>query len=231
MANVKITDLSTGTALGGSELFEAVQSSTSVKISANQVKNFANDSASIVGGTISSATVSHLVGQFDSITITAGAVPFNTITGQAHGQFMSLRDQTAVSANVAYVAEFDSAAAFNTGITIASSTNITVAAAGVYEFLFSAQMDNTDNNDHDITFWYAVDGVDVADSASRITIPKSSDGGKAVFEITLQEQLAAGGYIQIKYGVENIVVKMDYTAASPPYPAIPSIIAGIKRIA
>lgn len=221
MANKKITDLISATSLGGTELFEAVQSGTSTKVTAQQIKTFSGQSL----------VLSNAVGSFDSITVTAGAIAFSALSGRAYGQFMSLRDQTAVSANVGYVAEFDSAAAFNTGVTMASSSNITVAAAGVYEFVFSAQIDNTDNNDHDITFWYAVNGNDVDDSGSRITVSKSSDGGKAIFEITLQEQLAANDYIQIKYGVENTSLKLDYTAASPPYPAIPSIFANIKRIA
>lgn len=230
MANVKITDLNAGTALSGTELFEAVQSATSVKLTATQVKTYVGDSLNITGGVIGSVTINNAVGQFDSITITAGAVPFDTITGRAYGQFVSLRDQTAVSANVAYVAEFDTASAWNSGITLASSSNITAAAAGIYEFSFSAQLDNTDSSDHDVTFWYTINGVDVANSASRVTVPKAADGGKAVFEINIQEQLSAGQYIQIKYGVENTSVKMDYTAASAPYPAIPSIIANIKRV-
>ena len=230
MANVKITDLSAGTALGGSELFEAVQSATSVKISATQVKNFANDSVSIVGGTLSSVTISNATGSFNSITITAGTVPFNTITNRAYGSFLSLRDQTATSANVAYAAEFDSSAAFNSGITVASSTNITAAAAGIYECSFSAQIDNTDSNDHDATFWYAVNGVDVANSGSRVTVPKAADGGKVVFEFNFQEQLSAGQYIQVKFAVENTAVKLDYTAASSPYPGIPSIFFIANRI-
>lgn len=230
MANVKITDLSAGTALGGTELFEAVQSSTSVKISATQVKNFANDSVSIVGGTISSVTISNTTGSFNSITISAGTVPFSTITGKAYGSFLSLRDQTATSANVSYAAEFDTAAAFNTGITVASSSNITFAAAGVYECSFSAQIDNSDSNDHDVTFWYTVNGVDVADSGSRVTVPKAADGGKVVFEFNFQEQLTAGQYIQVRFAVENIATKLDYIAASSPYPGIPSIFFIANRI-
>jgi hypothetical protein len=194
MANVKITDLSAATALGGTELFECVQSSTSVKASATQIKDFVN-------------------------------------TDKAYGSFDSLRDQTAVSANVAYVASFDTAATFNSGITIASSTNITFAAAGVYQCSFSAQMDNTDTTDHDATFWYAINGSDVANSALRVTVPKSTDGGKIVFEHNFQEQLTAGQYIQVKWGVENTAVKLDYTAASAPYPAIPSISFVATRIA
>ena len=230
MANVKITDLSAGTALGGTELFEAVQSSTSVKISATQVKNFANDSVSIVGGTISSVTISNTTGSFNSITISAGTVPFSTITGKAYGSFLSLRDQTATSANVSYAAEFDTAAAFNTGITVASSSNITFAAAGVYECSFSAQIDNSDSNDHDVTFWYTVNGVDVADSGSRVTVPKAADGGKVIFEFNFQEQVTAGQYIQVRFAVENTATKLDYIAASPPYPGIPSIFFIANRI-
>lgn len=186
MANVKITDMTAATALGGSELFEAVQAGSSVKASATQIKTFVEST-------------------------------------RAYGSFLSLRDQTAVSANVSYAAEFDTAASFNTGITVASSSNITFAAAGVYECSFSAQLDNTDASDHDVTFWYTINGVNVANSASRVTVPKAGDGGKIVFEFNFQEQVTAGQYIQIRYGVENTAVKLDYTAASAPYPAIPSI--------
>jgi hypothetical protein len=40
MANVTITDLTPGTTLVGTELFEAVQSATSVKLTADQLKTF-----------------------------------------------------------------------------------------------------------------------------------------------------------------------------------------------
>ena len=42
MANVKITDLPSGTTLVGTELFESVQSASSVKLTSDQVKTFAN---------------------------------------------------------------------------------------------------------------------------------------------------------------------------------------------
>jgi len=208
MANVKITDLTAATALGGTELFEAVQSGSSVKASATQIKTFIGE----------------------SLNITAGTVPFSTITGKAYGSFLSLRDQTATSANVSYAAEFDTAAAFNTGVTVASSSNITFAAAGVYECSFSAQIDNSDSNDHDVTFWYTVNGVDVTDSGSRVTVPKAADGGKVIFEFNFQEQVTAGQYIQVRFAVENTAIKLDYIAASPPYPGIPSIFFIANRI-
>jgi hypothetical protein len=47
MANVKITDLTSGSALIGTELFESVQTATSVKLTASQIKQYALDNAYI----------------------------------------------------------------------------------------------------------------------------------------------------------------------------------------
>ena len=209
MANVKITDLTAGTALGGSELFEAVQSSTSVKISATQVKNFIAE----------------------SLALTAGSIPFNTITGRAIGQFESHVDQTATSANVAYTANMNNAASFNTGITVDSSTNVTVAAAGVYSINASIQFANSDSSDHDVTFWFRKNGTNIPNSASKLTVPKAADGGQALAQVTIFESLAISNYVQLIWAVENIAVTMDYSAASGVIPEIPSLIFNMQRIA
>lgn len=230
MANVKITDLTAGTALGGTELFEAVQSSTSVKISATQIKNFANDSVSIVGGTLSSVTISNATGSFNSITVTAGTVPFNTITNRAIGQFESHVDQTAVSANVAYTANMNNAASFNTGITIASSTNVTVAAAGVYSINTSIQFANSDSSNHNSTFWFRKNGTNIANSASTISVPKIADGGKTLAQVTIFESMSINDYVQLIWSVDNIAVSLDYSAASGVIPEVPSIIFNMQRI-
>jgi hypothetical protein len=48
MANVKITDLSSGTTLIGTELFEAVQSASSVKLTSTQIKTFTSEDPTFV---------------------------------------------------------------------------------------------------------------------------------------------------------------------------------------
>jgi hypothetical protein len=48
MANVKITDLASGTTLIGTELFEAVQSAGSVKLTATQIKTFTSEDPTFV---------------------------------------------------------------------------------------------------------------------------------------------------------------------------------------
>jgi hypothetical protein len=231
MANVKITDLTAATALGGSELFETVQSGSSVKASATQIKTFVGDSLNITGGVLGSVTINNAVGEFDSITITAGAVPFSTITGRAYGSFESTNDQSAVSANVTYLAAFNSSASFNTGITVASSTNITLAAAGVYECSFSVQLANSDSSNHKAVFWVRKNGTNVNNTGTEVVVPKAADGGVAFFEFNFIEQVTAGQYLQVAWQVVNTAVKLDYTAAAGDVPGIPSIIFIANRIA
>jgi hypothetical protein len=231
MANVKITDLTTGTALGGNELFEMVQSGSSVKASATQIKTFVGTSLNISNGAISSVTITNATGSFNSITITAGAVPFNTITNRSIGQFESHVDQTATSANVAYTANMNNAASFNTGITIASSTNVTVAASGVYSINTSIQFANSDSSNHTSTFWFRKNGTNIPNSASVISVPKVADGGKTLAQITIFESMSINDYVQFIWSVSNTAVSLDYTTASGVIPEIPSIIFNMQRIA
>lgn len=221
MANKKITDLSAATALGGTELFEAVQSSTSVKASAQQIKTYVGDSLNITGGVLGSVTISNGIGQFDSITVTAGVIPYDTITGKAYGFFSSNRDQS-YSANVASVLSVDAAAPFNTNVTVNSSTQITMLSAGVYEIGASIQFSNSDSSDHDATVWFRKDGTDIVGSAAKITVPKLADGGAALFSIAGLESFAISSYIECVISLENSLVIADYTAASVGPPAIPS---------
>lgn len=230
MANVKITDLTAATALGGTELFETVQSGSSVKASATQIKTFVGDSLNITGGTFNSVTLSNAVGEFDSITVTAGAVPFNAITNRAIGQFESHVDQTATSANVAYVVQMNNAADFNTGITIASSTNVTVAAAGVYSINSSLQFANSDTTNHNSTFWFRKNGNNISNSASVISVPKVADGGKTLAQVTIFESMSISDYVQLVWSVSNTAVTLDYSAASGVIPEVPSVIFNMQRI-
>ncbi len=231
MANKKITDLSAATALGGTELFEAVQSSTSVKASASQIKTYVGNSLNITGGVLGSVTISNAVGEFDSITVTAGAVPFNTITNRSQAQFISTRDQTATSANVSYAVSFDTASAWNSGITMASSTNITFAAAGVYECSMNFHFNNADSSDHLAYVWYALNGTNVPNSGSKMVVPKTADGGSQIFELNFQEQVTAGQYLTLYWQTDNANVSVDYVAAAGNVPGVPSVFFIANRIA
>ena len=95
------------------------------------------------------------------------------------------------------------------------------------------QLKNTNTSNHTVTIWYQKNGVNAANSGSTISVPKATDGGVTVFELTFQEQVTAGQYLTLYWSTDNTAVSLDYTAASagpPSVPAIPSIIFTAHRI-
>jgi hypothetical protein len=113
-------------------------------------------------------------------------------------------------------------------------TRLTFAEAGTYALTPNLQLTNTDTNDHDVTIWFALNGTNITRSATKMTVPKSTDGGNAFFQISLYVTVTAGQYIQVFWLPENTAVRLDHTAAvtgPPAVPAIPSAIMSAERIA
>jgi hypothetical protein len=205
MANVKITDLIAATTpLAGTELFETVQGGASKKVEASAIGN------------------------------SATAVPYLSLAGRAYISANSTTDQTgSVSAATAIKLENTD---FGAGITIANDgggnpTRITFAVAGTYMIAPSIQLKNTDTNDHDATFWFRLNGTNIANSASIVNVPKAADGGAMFSQIVIYEQVTAGQYIEIMWLPESTAVTLDFLAAGAIAPAVPSVILAAERIA
>jgi hypothetical protein len=132
---------------------------------------------------------------------------------------------------VAYVVQLNNAASFNSGITIASSTNVTVAATGIYSVYASIQFANADTANRLATFWFRKNGTNIPNSASVISVPKATDGGKTLGQVTIFESITVSSYIQLVWSPDNINVTLDYTAASGVIPEVPSVIFNMTRIA
>jgi hypothetical protein len=165
--------------------------------------------------------------------LTAGVVPFDRLKNNSIGSFYSTADQTG-SVSTPTALTFSNTASWASGISIASSSQITFANAGIYLCSASIQFANANNTPYDISIWYRINGSDVAATNSTVTIPQSSEGGRLVFEITFIEQLTAGQYIQMMWLPEDVAVTADYTAAvtgPPAYPSTPSVLFYAHRIA
>jgi hypothetical protein len=166
-------------------------------------------------------------------TISGVAIPLSTITDLKYGQFYSTQDQTA-SANTATAATYNNSSSFNSGITVASNSRVTFDTAGVYEITISIQFVSSDVASNDATIWFRKNGTDITASGSRVTVPKTGDGGALIFQVSILESVTASQYIEVMYAVESANISLDYIAASSsPFvaPAIPSIILVAKRIA
>jgi hypothetical protein len=172
-----------------------------------------------------------------NIDVISGKVPFNTITNRAYASFSDVTDQTG-STTVPAAVKFGTAEVVGAGVTMVTDgsdlTRLTFAAAGTYMIAFSLQLTNSDNNGHTVRVWLRENGTDMPRTATKIAVPKSSDGGSTFFNITYYEQVAAGSYIEVIWLPSNVAVTLDHTAADagpPAIPAIPSAIISAERVA
>jgi putative transposon-encoded protein len=231
MANVKITDLpAAATPLAGTEVFEVVQSGVSSKVAATAIANTFNGTLGVANGGTGATTLTGYVKGSGTSALTASAtVPYADLAGRAYISAYSTQDQTGNIATATAVT-FNNGAT-GTGINIVTNTQITFTAAGTYMIAPSIQLNNSDAADHDVTFWFRKNGTDIANSATKVTVPKTGDGGSAFFQIVFYETVTAGQYVEIMWLPENVAVTLEYTAAGAIAPAIASAIVCSERIA
>jgi hypothetical protein len=152
----------------------------------------------------------------------------------AYGGFSDGTDQTG-SISAGTVMTFDTIDVAD-GVTLVSSSRITVPNTGKYNLQFSSQFKNTNNAQDDVTVWLRINGVDLANSATQYTIParkSASIFGYGVASLTFLLDLTANDYVEIVWLPTATTVTLEHLPASvtPAYPAIPSIIATMVQVA
>jgi hypothetical protein len=174
-----------------------------------------------------------------NIDVVSGKVPFNTITNLAYASFFDAdtADQTG-SVTAATAVEWATAAVTGAGITIASNSRITFAAAGTYRINASLQFSNSTSSDHDVTVWFSKDGTNIANTGAKTNVPKTGDGGTMLVAYEIFETVTAGQYIEMYWYPENVGVTLHYIApvaaspgVTPAIPATPPAIVVTQRVA
>jgi hypothetical protein len=150
-----------------------------------------------------------------------------------HGAFSSNADQTG-SITTGTAITFNSTD-ITGGVTLASGSRLTVPVTGDYNVQFSAQLENIENAQEIVTIWFRINGVDVPNSATNITIPARKSAniyGYTVASWNIFLSLTAGQYVEIVWLPTIATVTLQHLPASvtPAYPAIPSVIATVNQI-
>lgn len=116
------------------------------------------------------------------------------------------------------------------GITIASSTQITVPTTGLYVISFSAQLTSTSSSTKNIYFWPRINGSDVGGSTMKISLSSATDtrvvSRSGIFSLT------ANDYVEACWATDSDYTKVELTANSATAfcPATPSVTLSIYRI-
>ena len=117
------------------------------------------------------------------------------------------------------------------GVTIADTTKITIANAGVYNIQFSAQFDKTDSGTDAVEVWLCKNGNNIANTNTELTL--AGNGAKIVAGWNWFANAAAGDYFEICWYSADAAVFINAIAAgtNPTRPAIPSLIVTVNQIA
>jgi hypothetical protein len=148
-----------------------------------------------------------------------------------YGAFSSNQDQTAVANTATKMTLNTTDFANNVSI---SSSEITVANAGIYNLQFSAQFQNTDTAFQDVYIWLRQNGVDIPGSTGFVSIPNRHAGtdGHSIVGWNYFLSMAAEDHIEIYWSVPNVAVTIQHLAASgtPTKPSTQSVVATMSFV-
>jgi hypothetical protein len=148
-----------------------------------------------------------------------------------YGAFQSTVDQTAAAANTAYAMTLNTTDYAN-GVSVASSSRITVAEAGIWNLQWSGQFENTDSQDHDVRVWLKINGTVVTGSTGFFAIPSKhgSVDGHSLIAWNYFLSLNTNDYVELWWETDNTLVSIQAYPASGNYPSTASLIATISFV-
>ena len=147
-----------------------------------------------------------------------------------HGAFYSTQSQTA-TANTATTVTLNQTVADDTlDFSIEDDgavrpTEITAVHTGKYNVQVNLQLQNTDTVQREVDVWFRINGNNVTNSTTTVTVPAQRSGSLAGFAVAAKNifvTLDAEDYIEVVWATDSALVTLPYSAATGLHPAIPS---------
>jgi len=144
-----------------------------------------------------------------------------------YGQFLDTTTQIPAAINTPYAITFNTTEV-SSGVFLGTpSSRVIVDTEGVYNFLFSIQLDKTSGGTGVFWVWPRINGVDVPNSNSQVQI--QGNNAEQLVTVGYFFELKANDYVEIMYAVNDVSVQVQAFPASGFYPAIPSIILTVSN--
>jgi hypothetical protein len=154
---------------------------------------------------------------------------------KAHAVGVAVNGAQVATANTSTLLQLNTTTASN-GVTLNTSTSqISVAVGGTYNFAFSAQLNNSTVGQTLAAIWFAIDGVDVPASASWATVASrenDSTPGSIIMAANIFLTLTSSNNVTMKWltpdGHASLVTYPP--SVSPAYPAAPAVILTVNQV-
>lgn len=124
---------------------------------------------------------------------------------------------------------------YSNNVSIVSTSQVTFATAGLYNIQFSLQLLNYTTSEDNVTVWFRLNGVDIAQSASieQVNSKHGTVPGARILALNLFQQVTAGQYIELAWtsNTGNTVLASFPAGASPVHPVSPAVILTATQVA
>jgi len=171
-----------------------------------------------------------------SVNVTGStAVPIGDVDNQ-YGVFQQNVTLTNLTPGTGMAMWFDTADIHGHGVEVfndgaGNPTKVTMAQAGLYNFQFSAQLNKNGGGGTaiDIYIWARLDGVDVPETNTRVTLQGANLYTVAAWNLMFN--VTAGQYFQLMWGSTDSHAEIPYITSPAMGPVIPAVILTVNRVA
>ena len=185
---------------------------------------------SITGSDVNIKGISQETGSFFVTMDSTGSLHYATPAQAlpslfAAGGFYDTGSYT-TTANVSSSFVYFSSIGVNDTITVVSGSRLYVPRTATYNIQYSTQI-SQGASEGNVAVWLKKNGVNVADTATYVTIPSNH---KDVLALNLWDNATSGSYYELAYQSDSNNTTFETVAASGNIPRSPSIIVTINQI-
>ena len=168
------------------------------------------------------------ISQLSSVVeLLATAPPEREFKRSRYGSFYDTTTQSALVINTATKVTFNTTD-LSSGVYLGTPTSrVYVDTDGIYNFQTSIQLDSTVATAQEFYLWFALNGVDVTNSASQVRV--QGNNAEVFVALNLFFKMKAGDYVELVFSVSNLGVQLLAAPAAAPHPGIPSVILTVSN--
>jgi hypothetical protein len=261
MPNLPISQLPQSTTLQGDELFVDVQGGVTKYTTLDSLAAYTTSSIQTEVNNLTAATSSYLTAHQDtgSLMVTGSLSGTSLVFEKGDSSTFDIDlsstfitpSQTGSLAQSAYISLYSSASQqlavsgaaqpvtftsvwANSGISLVSGSQLVMEKAGVYQFNFVVQIQNTENAVHDSYFWVKYNGNNFPNSATQMSLlPRKNESTPSAQLVTVNIVGVAqndNDYIELYWTGDSNTIRLNETPAYGVVPETPSVIANIIRV-
>lgn len=161
--------------------------------------------------------------QLDNVNSQLLSVAGGSILKFPNGSFYLTTQQTIPVINTAYAIPFNNTAESNQVAIGTTTSHIVTSISGYYNFQFSLQLAKTGGSNIGVWVWPRVNGVDIANSNTKLQITGSSSS-ESVAAWNFVLPMNAGDYFELMWAADDTRAIIKAEVANAFSPAIPPVI-------